>query len=123
MEAQKKEGGWGGDPRLINKHRNKQKNSQHEERIWRNHARQRSNEENMHKFLQITQKPTVLTPESTMESSPDTKEIPQFTEEVERDEKTQSPWKLSNYKRHYKLGGGRGGGGVKCPHLPNKHLP
>ena len=47
---------------------------------------------------------TVPTPESTMKSSPDTEEIPEFTEEeVERvtkkDEKTQSPTLDENQPR------------------------
>ena len=46
---------------------------------------------------------TVLTSESTMKSSPDTEEIPEFTEEEggnghKKDEKTQNPRNGWNYK-------------------------
>ena len=49
----------------------------------------------MHRFLQITLYQTVPTPESTMKSSPDTEEIPEFTEEVERAVK-----KMKRHKAH-----------------------
>ena len=68
---------------------------------------------------------TVLTPESTMKSSPDTEEIPEFTEgEVER--------AIKRMKRHkaygvdgitsdiIKLEGEGGGEGRNRPHLPKK---
>ena len=41
-------------PRQINKHRNKTDDNEHEERIWRNHTKQRRNTKNMCKFLQVT---------------------------------------------------------------------
>ena len=63
---------------------------------------------------------TVPTPESTMKSSPDTEEIPEFTEEeVERAikrMKRQSPGSRRNHKSYYKTRG------TDCPHLLNKHL-
>ena len=67
---------------------------------------------------------TVPIPEGTIKSSPDTKEIHKFTEEVKK--------AIQRLKRHIaygmdgitsgiiKLGRWRGEG--ECPHLPNKHL-
>ena len=53
-------------------------------------------------FYKLLYTQTVPTPESTRKSSPDTEEIPEFTEEVERaikkDEKTQSPRSGRNHK-------------------------
>ena len=50
------------------------------------------------------------TPESTMISSPDTQEIPEFTEEefervIKKDKKTQRPWIGLNNMRYYKTEG------------------
>ena len=43
-------------PRQINKHRKKKQtnDNEHEERIWRNHNKQRRNTKTMRKFLQVT---------------------------------------------------------------------
>ena len=58
-------------PRQINKHRNKQINdNEHEERIWRNHTRQRRNPKNMHKFLQVTLYPNSAHTRKYNESKP-----------------------------------------------------
>ena len=69
---------------------------------------------------------TVPTPESTMKSCPDTEEIPEFTEEVERPIKRMRRHRAQGITRItsdvINLGGGGGGGGTDRSHLPNKHL-
>ena len=108
-------------PRQINKHRNKQMIMS----MRKESGEITTNREEILKicanFYKSLYTQTVPTPESTMKSSPDTEEIPEFTEEeVER--------AIKRMKRHkaqgvdgitsdiIKLGGTNG------PHLPNKHL-
>ena len=111
-------------PRQINKHRNKQMIMS----MRKKSGEITSDREEILKicehFCKSLYTQTVPTPENTMKSSPDTEEIPEFTEEeVER--------AIKKMKRHkaqgmdgvtsdiIKLGGGGGG---NHSHLPNKHL-
>ena len=71
-------------PRQINKHRNKQITMSMRETMWRNHIRQRRNSKKKKKcadFYKSLYTQTVPTPDSTMKSSPDTEEMPVFTEQ------------------------------------------
>ena len=90
-------------PRQINKHRNKQMIMS----MRKESGEITTNREEILKictnFYKSLYTQTVPTPESTMKSSPDTEEIPEFTEEeveraIKKDEKTQSPRSGRNHK-------------------------
>ena len=90
-------------PRQINKHRNKQMIMS----MGKKSGEITSDREEILKicsnFYKSLYTQTVPTPENAMKSSPDTEEIPEFTEEeveraIKKDEKTQSPRNGWNHK-------------------------